>query len=67
MGRRAKLDWELYKPQLIQARQEGKSLTDLCVVLYEKLGVTITRSRLSQKFNEWKREEQQPQQEAVNA
>ena len=56
MGRKSKLDWELYKPQLLQARADGRSLTSICKVLYEKLGVTITAARLSQKLTEWKKQ-----------
>lgn len=54
MARKPKLDWELYKEQLLQLKSEGKSLTDIQKVLYEKTGVSITNARLSQIFTGWK-------------
>lgn len=54
MARTPKLDWELYKSQLLQLRSEGKSLTDVQKVLFEKTGVSITNARLSQIFTAWK-------------
>lgn len=54
MARTSRIDWELYKPQLLQLKGEGKSLTDIAKVLYEKLGVQFTNARLSQKFKEWR-------------
>lgn len=57
-GRKAKVDWELYKDQLQQLRSEGKSLTELCEVVYEKLGVSITAARVSQVLASWKQEQQ---------
>ena len=51
--RTSKLDWELYKEQLLAMRTEGKSLTDINKVLFEKLGYCYSNARLSQKFKEW--------------
>jgi hypothetical protein len=50
------IDWELYKEQLLQLRAEGKSLTDVNKVLYEKLGKCVTNARLSQIFKQWREE-----------
>lgn len=58
MARKAKLDWEVYREQLCQLKySEGKSLTAICKILHEKLGVSITAARLSQKFTEWRIEQ----------
>ena len=51
--RTSKLDWELYKEQLLQLRAEGQSLTAINKVLFEKLGFCYSNARLSQKFKEW--------------
>ena len=51
--RTSKLDWELYKEQLLAMKSEGKSLTDINKVLFEKLGFCYSNARLSQKFKEW--------------
>ncbi len=48
------IDWELYKEQLQQLKAEGKSLTDINKVLYEKLGKCVTNARLSQVFKKWR-------------
>lgn len=53
-GRKPKIDWELYRPQIEQLRKEGKSLNDVCRVLYEKLGVSVTAARVSQVLSQWK-------------
>ena len=55
--RTSKLDWELYKEQLLQLKAEGQSLTTINKVLFEKLGFCYSNARLSQKFSEWKTEE----------
>lgn len=59
MGRRAKLNWEVYKDQLITLKYgEGKSLTEINKILFTKLGFCFTNARLSQKFTEWSREQE---------
>lgn len=55
-GRKPKVDWELYKEQLLQLRAEGKSLNDVCRVLHEKLGVSVTAARVSQVLSGWKQD-----------
>ena len=56
MARTSKIDWEAYKDQLITLKEEGKSLTAINAVLNERLGISFTNARLSQKFKEWRGE-----------
>lgn len=56
MARPAKLDWELYKDQLLQLKKDGKSLTEINKILYEKIGVGFSNARISQKFTQWARD-----------
>ena len=56
MARTSKIDWEAYKDQLITLKEEGKSLTAINAVLHERLGISFTNARLSQKFKEWRGE-----------
>ena len=53
-GRKPRIDWELYRPQIETLRAEGKSLTQVCAILYEKLGTTVTAARLSQVLKTWR-------------
>lgn len=53
-GRKPKIDWELYKPQIEELRSQGKSLNQVCAILYEKLGTTVTAARLSQVLSSWR-------------
>ena len=53
-GRKPKIDWELYRPQIEELRSQGKSLNQVCAILYEKLGTTVTAARLSQVLTKWK-------------
>lgn len=55
MARKPRIDWELYKPQLLQLKQEGKSLTEINKTLFDRLGVCVTNARLSQVFSGWLR------------
>jgi hypothetical protein len=57
MARKAKLNWEVYREQLVELRYvQRKSLTDINKILFDKLGFCFTNARLSQIFSQWKDE-----------
>jgi hypothetical protein len=56
MARKATIDWEAYKEQLLIMRGEGNTLNMIAATLYDKLGHTVTSARLSQVFSGWARQ-----------
>jgi hypothetical protein len=66
--RKSKVDWEKLKEELVQWKYvEGKSLTDINKLVYEKYGFAYTNARYSQMFTQWRRERDEALKEEIIA